>query len=217
MHKKGKSPLMGMPPHRWTGGRVLETARRLNEKCVALVAQTVQANATCSSDSGIFGIQDLWAQVDARVCERAARCPVLLMDLNFRRPDWWSRLGRGGESPLAHCAPGMLFSQETVAPLLREILIEAWSFARSMPHAAGFIFGMAPTVSAVIANLSVTDIDQVAASQLPQLRPRWEHSQTFWRRLLESAIGADEIGLIDVHRYSLQLLGGEMALRQGQQ
>lgn len=216
MHKKSEIVSVTMPPHRWTGGRVLETAHRLNEKCVTLLAQTVQAHAACISDSAILGAQDLWARVDARACERAGRCPVLLMDLNFRRPDWWNRVGRGGENGLAHVVPRMLFSQERAAPLLREILIEAWSFARSMPHAAGLIFGIVPPVSAVIANLTVTDVEQVVVNHLSQLRPRWEHNRMFWSRLLEAAAGTDEIALIDVHRYSLQLLGGDLAPRHNQ-
>lgn len=119
-----------------------------------------------------------------------------------------------GEGGPLNSVPCMVFSQEQGTPLLREILIEAWSIARMMPNVTGLVFGMVPPVSAIIANLSVAEIEQVVVRYLPYLRPRWEHRGMFWRRLLEAAIGPDDGAITDVHRYSLQLLGGDLAQRQ---
>ena len=77
-----------MTPSRWAGMRLLPTAHRLNERCFSLLAETVRKGAGLEQH-GMYGLRELWAQVDARVCERAGRCPVLLMDLNFQRADWW--------------------------------------------------------------------------------------------------------------------------------
>jgi hypothetical protein len=96
---------------------------------------------------------------------------------------------------------------ERVTPLLREILMEAWSIGRSLPHVSSLIFGMEPRVSSAIADLSVPELDQVAALYARHLRPRWEDSHVFWQRLLLAAIGAHDEALAYAHLHCLQLLG----------
>lgn len=155
----------------------------------------------------MYGLRGLWAQVDARVCERAGRCPVLLLDLNFQRADWWRRVCHDDDRASSVIGPSALFTAERVTPILREILMEAWSIARSMPHAASLIFGMEPHVSSAIAGLSVPELDRVAVAYARHLRPRWEESRVFWQRLLLAAIGADEEALAHARLHCLQLLG----------
>jgi hypothetical protein len=197
-----------MTPNRWTGVRMLQTAHRLNERCFSLLAETVRAGGSSNELPAVYGLRELWAQVDARVCARAGRCPVLLLDLNFQGADWWKRVGHGDARASSISAPSALFAMEHATPLLREILTEAWSIGRSMPHATGLIFGMEPRVSSAIADLSVPELDQVAVVYARYLRPRWEESRVFWQRLLLAAIGADDEALAHAHLHCLQLLGG---------
>jgi hypothetical protein len=186
---------------------MLQTAHRLNGRCFSLLAETVRTGGTSIELHAMYGLRELWAQVDARVCERAGRCPVLLLDLNFQRADWWRRVGHGDGGASSVNGPSALFTVERVTPLLREILMEAWSIGRSMPHAASLIFGMEPRVSSAIADLSVPKLDQVAVVYARYLRPRWEESCVFWQRLLLAAIGADDEALAHAHLHGLQLLG----------
>jgi hypothetical protein len=72
---------------------MLQTVHRLNERCVSLLADTVRTGGSGIDLHSIYGLRELWAQVDARVCERAGRSPVLLLDLNFQRADWWRQGG----------------------------------------------------------------------------------------------------------------------------
>ena len=194
-----------MTPNRWAGVRMLQTAHRLNERCFSLLAEAVRTGGASIELHAMYGLRELWAQVDARVCERAGRCPVLLLDLNFQRVDWWRRIGDGRASNFNGPCP--FFSDGHATPLLREILMESWSIGRSMPHVARLIFGMQPRVSSAIADLSVPELDQVAVVHARYLRPRWEESCAFWQRLLLAAIGADDEALAHVHLQCLQLLG----------
>jgi hypothetical protein len=196
-----------MTPNRWAGVRMLHTAHRLNERCVSLLAETVRMGVSSIELPALYGLRELWAQVDARACERAGRCPVLLLDLNFLRADWWRPVRPGNTGASVVSGPPALFAVEDATPLLREILMEAWSICRSVPHAASLIFGIEPHVSLAIAELSVPELDQVAVINARYLRPRWEESRAFWQRLLLAAIGSDDEALACAHLQCLQLLG----------
>jgi len=196
-----------MTPNRWAGVRMLQTVHRLNKRCFSVLAETVRTGGAGIDLHAMYGLSELWAQADARVCERAGRCPVLLLDLNFQRADWWKRVGHGDSRSSSISGMPALFTVEQAAPLLREILTEAWSIGRSMPHAAGLIFGMEPRVSSAIADLSVPELDQAAVAYTRFLRPRWEESRVFWQGLLLAAIGADDEALAHAHLHCLQLLG----------
>ncbi len=157
----------------------------------------------------VLALQEFAGQVDARACERAGRCPVLLLDLNFQRPEWWQRLEHAVPAAMDEDAPRTLFTREAAAPLLREILMETWSTGRTLPRATGLFFGMAPGVTQAITRMSVLEIDRVVANHAQYLRPRWEDRVTFWRPLVQAAIGTDDEALVNVQLHCLSLLGGE--------
>jgi hypothetical protein len=210
MHEMNGLRRAAMTPNRWAGGRMLQTAHRLNERCFSLLAETVRIGGARVELRMMYDLRELWAQVDTRACERAGRCPVLLLDLNFQRAEWWRRVCQGDDRASSVNAPSALFTAERVTPLLREILTEAWSIGRSMPHAASLIFCMEPRVSSAIADLSVPELDQVAMLYSQYLRPRWEESCVFWQRLLLAAIGADDEALAHAHLHCLQLVGSSL-------
>jgi hypothetical protein len=181
MRKKKKILRPTIESQRWPAEIALATVRQLNARGFALLAEQPHADAVLSA---------LWAQVDARVCERAGRCPVLLIDLNFQRPEWWQRAGQRRADPpsaeVAHTA-----GTERAALLIREILMDGLTIGRTTPRALSLIFGMAPPV---------------------HLKARWPESRSFWKRLLEAAIGTDDQALANVHLHCLQLLGSELVL-----
>jgi hypothetical protein len=213
MYKRKGKPRIPLPAPLWAGLPLLDITRRVNRLGFDLLLQ-ISANEDARRNcAAVFDHLGLWAQIDARACERAARCPFLLMDLHFLRVEWWQLAGLGG-APLQLNAPRPLFTDVEGAPILREILAEAWRMARSTPRAASLLFGMAPAVSEAIAKLSVPDVDRIVSEHAKHLRPRWEESRTFWSRLLQAAIGTDDDALTGVHLHSLGLLGGEYVPRQ---
>jgi hypothetical protein len=202
MRKKKKILRPTIESQRWPGENTLATVRQLNTRCIARLAEQRHEDAALSA---------LWAKMDVRACERAGRCPVLLIDLNFQRPEWWQRASQRRAVPLPPGGGSALDTEGAVA-LVREILMDAWTIGRTMPRALNLIFGMASPVTATIVQLGVPEIDRIAIEEGRRLRARWPESCSFWRALLRAALGTDDQTLANVHLHCLQLLGSEVVL-----
>lgn len=199
---------------RWPGGEVLTATQSLNARCMELLAQAASAPHACDAWGAVFGFQDLWKQLSTEACERAGRCPVLLLNVNLERSDWWSRIREG--HALFHADASIpLFAADRAAPIVREILTEARSAARAQPSAARLVFGMTSFVSSAVADLSAADIDRIAVAYGRELRPRWDDRPVFWKRLLEAAIGTDARIFAKIHLHCVQLLGRDLQLAIG--
>ncbi len=210
--KKRRPRPLAIPHHPWAGTPMLEKARQLNARCFAALVQAVKTRVQGAVHSGSHAtpvlevLSEFVSQIDARVCERAGSCPVLLLDLHFNAPDYWDRVTVGmrlGE-------PAALFTQDAASPLVHEILMQAWTLVHNAPRAARIFFGMAPQVTQVIAQLPSEEIGRIAHEYAVYLRPRWEDRRTFWQRLLEAATTANHEALVDVQLHCLSLLGGEL-------
>jgi hypothetical protein len=202
MRKKNKR-LSTIEPQPWAGEHTLAVVHHLNERCLALLAQQAHEDDALSA---------LWARADDRVYERAGRCPVLLMDLHFHRADWWQRTSHqksgGSLPPVVPHTP----STERAVSLLREILMQTWTIGSTMPRALNLIFGMASEVTATIVQMGPLEIDRIASEEARHLKARWPESRSFWKGLLEAAIGTDDQALANIHLHCLQLLGSEFML-----
>jgi len=185
---------------------MLREARQLNERCFAALAQVIKAHPERAATPALEVLSEFARQIDARVCERAGSCPVLLLDLNLNAPEHGHRIPVGMHSS----TPSALFTPEAAGPLLHEILMQAWSLARSAPRAGSLFFGLAPQVAQSLAELTGEEIERIARERAVHLRPRWEDRRTFWMRLLEAATGTSPEALIDVQLHCLSLLGGEL-------
>jgi hypothetical protein len=191
-------------PRGWSGLRAIATLRGLNARCFAMLAEVAHADATPIERSTIYREWELWNRVDQQACDLAARCPVLLLNLNFERLSWWSRVCDAGKTAPPPSTEPVLIEEAKSKPLLREILTEIWRLGHSLPGATTLLFGLAPGVCAEISGLSPADVDRIAISYAGELRPRWEDSCVFWRRLLEAATSADDEALFAVHLHCLQ-------------
>jgi hypothetical protein len=202
MRKKKKILRPTIVPQRWPAENALATVRQLNTRWLALLAEQPHDDATLSM---------LWAQMDARACERAGRCPVLLIDLNLQRPESWQRTSLRTADPLLPEGASAPDTERAVS-LVREILMDARTIGRTMPRALNLIFGMASPVAATIIQMGVPEIDRIAVEEGRHLKARWPESRSFWKGLLRAAIGTDDQALANVHLHCLQLLGSEVVL-----
>jgi hypothetical protein len=194
------------------GVKLLQTTvRRLNERGLALLAKAAQANHCAEGLATWKEVLPLWAYASETIVGRAARCPMVLLDFNFQRVWWWGRVIN--DQPRAESRQPKLsaFHTEEAIPLARDLLLEAWSAARSTSQVASLVFGMAPEVTALIARLSPRDIDRVVVQEIHEMRPRWENRPIFWKELFHAATRTDDESLANVHLHCLQLLGGEHA------
>lgn len=196
--KKNKPPRPTIEPQRWAGESALGRVHHFNERGLILMAEAAPADDA---------LAPLWQQMDARALKRAARCPVLLMDLHFQRLDRWLHMTQRRTDLVVSAASTAAAERES--SLLKEILLEAWTLGRTMPRALNLLFGMASEVTGTILKLGASDIDRIALEEARHMKARWPESRTFWTGLLEAAIGADDRALAKVHLHCLQLLGSE--------
>jgi hypothetical protein len=140
---------------------------------------------------------------------------MVLLDFNFQRVAWWSRVINPQPCGESRQPTLSAFRPDEAIPLARDLLLEAWSAARSMSHVASLVFGMAPEVTMLIARLSPRDLDRVVVHEIQEMRPRWGNRPMFWKELFHAATLMDDESLANVHLHCLQLLGGEHASTHG--
>jgi hypothetical protein len=191
------------------------TVRRLNERGLALLTKAPQALEVTEPQESWKEILPLWARASESTLGRAARCPMVLLDFNFQRLDWWSQVIDAEASEESRRPSLSAFHTDEAISLARELLLEAWSAARAMSPVSRLVFGMAPEVSTLIARLSPRDLDRVVVHEIQVLRPRWDNRPMFWKELFHAATQLDDQILANVHLHCLQLLGGELVSALG--
>jgi hypothetical protein len=187
------------------------TVRRLNERGLALLTKAAQASDWAERPASWKEILTLWARASESTLGCAARCPMVLLDFNFQRVAWWSRVINAPPFEESRQPSLSAFHTDEAITLARDLLLEAWSAARSMSRVSSLVFGMAPEVTTLIARLSPRDIDHVVVHEIQEMRPRWENRPMFWKELFHAASQMDDEILANVHLHCLQLLGGELA------
>jgi len=200
-------------PGEWSGLRAIATLTELNTRCFAMLAEAAKGDKAAAQCGAIYRARDLWMQVDQRSCERAGRCPVLLLNLNFDDAVWWKRVSARPFAVLAPTTVPAFTREDGARTLLRDILMEVWRLGGALPSAGNLLFGLAPGISAEISKLSASEIEHIAINYAAELRPRWEDNGVFWRNLLEAVIGTDDEALFNVSLHCWQLLGVELERR----
>jgi hypothetical protein len=199
-----------IPTYEWRGVHALKRIHALNERCLEVMAQLARAERERTNVEIIDRLRSLWRGMDMLACRRAARAPILLVDVHFRSEEWWrwARDARSGHRRGLLVRP--CFPPRMASELMRETLMLAWSTAGVDRATAFVLLGMTPSVGSIIAELGPQDVERIAARHSGHLRPRWEDCPAFWRKLLKTACDADEDSLRDVHLHSIQLIGGAL-------
>jgi hypothetical protein len=185
--------------------------RRLNGRGLTFLTKAVQTSESDEAQTPWKEIFSSWACASERTLERAARCPMALLDFNFQRVSWWSQVVNTQPREEPRHANLSAFQRDEAIPLAHDLLLEAWSAARSMPPVSSLVFGMAPEVTTLIARLSPRELDRVVLRENQCMGPRWGNRPMFWKELLQAATQLDDQILANVYLHCLQLLGGELA------
>ena len=191
-----------------------DTARRLNARGLALLSSAMRTRNCIEQHPSWREIVSVWACASDFTIERAAQSPMVLLDFNFQRGDWWRRVTNAPSCEEFRRERAVTDQTDDAVLLAHDLLLEAWSAARVMPRVASLVFGMAPEVTALIARLSPRELDRAATHEIREMGPRWANRPTFWRDLFEAASSEDDEILANVYLHSLQLLGGELVLAQ---
>jgi hypothetical protein len=205
----------------WLPPETLTSLTELNELGLAVLAE--QAAARTSQPSLLLRqIGELWRALDAPARRRAAACPYLLLDAGFADPErWQARAAPGASEPGvgdgardgtaregSYLASGF-FTVPAAAPLARLVFMYAWHLARSQSAAARLLLGMPGASAALIAQLSLLQIEALAESHREWLKPRWPARVKVWRELLQAAAAGEGPALERARLHGLTLLAAE--------
>jgi hypothetical protein len=194
----------------WRGSSALRRVHTLNERCLELLTHLARSNAEHVSPDTVQCYRALWGNLNPQARSQAAQVPCLLLDVYFKDARWW-RWARDPHAVRRHRIPARnSFSRRIAGELMRETLMLAWSTVAFDRAAATILLGMAPDVSAIIAELGVHDVERIAARQSRYLQLRWDDFPAFWSRLLNAAVQGDEDALHACHLHGIQLLGSEL-------
>lgn len=197
-----------MSPHRWRSARILEAVCQVNAHLVSALIELARLGSV--STAVVAQNADVLRRLDVAACNRAARMPVLLLDLHFQSESWWRNpAGSNGERrATATDASGL--PAEYAAELTRESLIVAWFAVHHAHQGATLLFGMSNEVASLLGELTPQQLNRVAERSSHELLIRWQTKPDFWRRLLAAGQTGNAVDLCEVHLLGLQLLGGEL-------
>jgi len=132
----------------------------------------------------------------------AADCPYALFDLRFQDDvHWRSRLQTGQPLRVAD-APN---ADEDIVDFVRLALFYTWHLASSAGLAAHLILGMDANTADALRRVSVDALPALAATEAPNLTPRWSQSHAYWSALIKAAARPDPAALRRVQLSGLQL------------
>lgn len=197
-----------MAPHKWGSAPILEAVCQVNEHLVSALSELARLKSPTTVV--VARNADVLRCLDATACSRAARIPLLLLDLQFRKEDWWRNAASASGKYRARtsCASGL--PENYAAELTRESLIVTWFAVRHAPQSASLLFGMSNAVAGLLGDLTPQQLSRVAERSSSELCIRWPDKVDFWRRLFVAAQRADVGELSEIHLLGLQLLGGEL-------
>jgi hypothetical protein len=197
-----------MAPHKWRSARILEAVCQVNEHLVSALSELSRHG---SLSTPIVGKNlDVLRRLDVTACKRAARIPVLLLDLHFQHADWWRDVVRLNGELRATAGSASNLPATHAAELTRESLFVAWLAAQHARQSMSLLFGMSDAVATLIGALTPQQLSRIAERSSGELRIRWQTKPEFWKQLLTAGRSGSDVELCDVQLLGLQLLGGEL-------
>src|SRR5882757_4565239 len=132
----------------------------------------------------------------------AADCPYALFDLRFQDDAHWrGRLQSTGACRIAD-APNV---DAGTVDFVRLALFYTWHLASSAGLAAHLQLGMHANTAEAFRRVSVDALPALAASEAPNLTPRWNTCHAYWSALIKAAARPDPAALRRVQLSGLQL------------
>lgn len=195
----------------WFEEQSLQPLHEVNQRCIEMLIQmAARAHTEVAPFALVHQIRDELRTLDLAARRRAAQCPFLLVDLDFRNQAWWQEAKRHAARSGTSAQQRIALPRRSVLPLARATLVLAWHTVRTDPEAARISLGLSPAVAAAIAALSIDEVDRLAERHFHRLRPRWHDRATTWRTLLRAARGGDAGAVRDFRLHGIQLLGSEL-------
>ncbi|HSC08418.1 MAG TPA: hypothetical protein VLD59_16460 [Steroidobacteraceae bacterium] len=141
-------------------------------------------------------------------CVEIARCPFSLFTASFNDGAYWR--GIAGNTAVHEPRPADQEGapEKALVSFAELALFYAWHLARVNPAAARIVLGMTDQTLSAFEMLTLTTLQNLAASGQHLLAPRWPDRAGFWLQLLEPAASASPP--LDVRLVGLQMMAAEL-------
>ena len=160
--------------------------------------------------SSASGLQWQWRALGAPARLRLARCPFLLVDSGFARPELWASLPNFGVHEAVPLRTLLANRSALATPLLRRVLLLAWYVARTDRTGARMALGMSASCARVVGGRRFADLEALAERRPAWIRPRWDQHPHVWRAWLSAAAQESPRGLERLHLWGLQKLAADV-------
>jgi hypothetical protein len=132
----------------------------------------------------------------------AADCPYALFDLRFQDDAHWRSRLQTAEPMQVADAPN---ADEDTVDFVRLALFYTWHLASSAGLDAHLLLGMHANTADAFRRVSVDALPALAATEAPNLTPRWSQCHAYWSALINAAARPDPAALRRVQLSGLQL------------
>ncbi len=159
------------------------------------------------------GLQWQWRALGDAARQRLARCPFLLVDAGFARPELWGAVPCAGVHEPLPVATLLAQRGPLPTPLLRRVLLFAWHLARANRLAARVALGMSAPCLVMMAGCRFADLESLAERRPSWIRPRWDDRPDIWQAWLAAAARESPHELETLQLWGLQKLAADLVAR----
>ncbi len=192
------------PGEGWDPGLQGQIAE-LNAQLLEALRQCAQRSAVVALSPLLAELAPLWRRLGEPALHAMARCPYLMLDAGFARPDCWD--GAVHESAEPRTDGWLATALEP--DLVRRTVMLGWHLARANPYSARISLGMTTHCARLIARMRLRDLELLVERRAGSCRLRWEDRPMVWRQLLEAAATGSIVQLETLQLRGLQLLAAE--------
>ena len=191
-------------------GATLRTIFHVNGHLIRLAVELSQSHAADRQSESLAQLGRILKSAEPGALDHVSRCPFLLVEAGFRDPARWiaarDSLGRSTSASDSAPPPG----GGKILSLARSTMLVAWHVAQLSPLDADLVLGATADCAAVLASLSLPQMEELAERHSDWVRPRWELRLDRWERLVRLASTSRHPSSA-VARCALSLFRGELS------
>ena len=198
---------MVTPPGAALGRFPFEALFEINGRCLELMIEAASA-PTRGMHPLLYQVRELLMELTPAARKRAVCSRILLVDMRFNDPVYWTRLASASHRPIGSKGHAF-FPRRRAADLSRSTLILAWHALLASTEIASVALGMHRDVAKIIAGMPISGLERIAKHEADELMPRWADLSNVWRELLQAAQDNDSHTSRFVILHALQLAAAE--------
>jgi hypothetical protein len=186
--------------------QALRPLYEVNQQCIELLVSAAWSERPTLPLVRQF--QGSFRNLSAQARARAAHKGFLLVDMEFMNGSWWE-CAKKHPSRIVSPSRTPYFPRNSAIQLARGALVVVQhSILTNATEAC--LLGVHPSVTEIIGELSMTDVERIVERRFRYIQPRWEDRPAIWQRLIQAACSPDIRLTREFNLRGLQLLAGEL-------